>query len=225
VAVSLTLVIIATVYPPWAVVVMTVPLGAIVAIYLAHGVWRGICTRLGLAILCLAVGAVATDTITHSYGAIAAVLPCTLASLLFSVCSAIPARDTSTLLVACATATLCVGVAALVTIVVGLDSLFFPLYSAGRSADALTFVALVVGAPGLILLVRLAVPWTGNTAAMADSAAGAALFAGLLAAFLFGHVPDPSPGSVLMEVAANGSAAVLLVRATILGARAATKLG
>src|SRR3981081_2440064 len=95
VVVSVALVIVGTVYPLWAVVVLTVPLGAFAAVAISDGVWRGICLRLGLTIPLLGIGGLAASAITDGYGSVAAALPCVLASLLFALCSALPAAEAS----------------------------------------------------------------------------------------------------------------------------------
>jgi hypothetical protein len=220
--VSLTLVIVATVYPLWAVVVLTVPIGALVALYLARGRWRAICMRLALAIGLLAVGGEGAYAIDGSYGAIVAALPCVLAALLFAACATLPVQDDTVTASACTIATISAGVAALLAVVDGLDTLFSPLYMSDRPGQALTFSVLIVAAPGLILLLRLAVPWSGRVAIRADVAAVAAVIAGIASAFIFGRIPHPLPLALAAEVAANGAAVILLAQSTILGARIAT---
>jgi hypothetical protein len=224
VAVSVTLVIVATVYPLWAVVVMTVPIGALVAVSLAQGRWRPVFLRLALAILLLAIGGESANAITGSYGAVAAALPCVLAALLFALCSSMPVQEDLLVAGACVLATVTAGVAALLALVDSLDSLFSPLYNTPRAGQALMFSLLIVAAPGLILLLRLAVPWTNGLGARADVAAAIAALTGLASAFIFGQVPAPMPLPLITEVAANGAAIVLLVQATIAGARTATAI-
>jgi hypothetical protein len=221
-AVSLSLVIVGTVYPVSAVIALTVPIGALVAIYLARDRWRAVCVRLAVAILLLAVGGIAAEPITGRYGAVGAALPCVLAALLFASCEVMPAEENALLAAASMVATVCAGAAALFALIASLDSLFYPLYATQRADDALTFALLSVGAPGLILLMSRAVPWTGDAAFRADAAAVVAMLTGLASAFILGRIPDPLPFALITQVVANGAAVVLIVHATILGARAAT---
>lgn len=218
--VSAGLVIIATVYPFWAIVVLTVPLGSAVAVSLSAGIWRRICRQLALAILLLGVGGLAASSMTDGYGAVAACLPAVLAALLSALCSNLPSRDAASYRRIGATAATCSGVAALLVLVEGLHALFYPLYAADRTGSALTYAVLLVAAPGLILLTRLAVPWTGRAATNAYAAAVAAVIAGFASAFLFGRVPDPAPVSLAAEIVTEVGAIILLVRVTVLGARA-----